>query len=52
METSQSFIAVNVDNAVDYLIFVHEKNSNRKEYQDYFVGSEGSWCIGLTALPP
>jgi hypothetical protein len=52
VEASQCFIAVNVDNIVDYLIFVHEKNSNRKEFQEYFVGSEGSWCIGLTTWPP
>jgi len=52
VEASQCFIAINVDNTVDYLIFIREKNSNRKEYQEYFVGSEDSWCIGLTTLPP
>jgi hypothetical protein len=26
--------------------------SNRNEYQEYFLGGEGSWCIGLTTLPP
>jgi hypothetical protein len=26
--------------------------SNRNEYQDYFLGSKGSWCVGLTTLPP
>jgi len=27
-------------------------NSDRNEYQKYLLGSKGSWCIGLTALPP
>jgi hypothetical protein len=22
--------------------------SNRNEYQEYFLGGKGSWCIGLT----
>jgi len=26
--------------------------SNRNEYQEYFLGSKGSWCVGLTTLPP
>jgi hypothetical protein len=26
--------------------------SNRNEYPEYFVGAKGSWCIGLTILPP
>jgi hypothetical protein len=26
--------------------------SNRKEYREYFLGSEGGRCVGLTALPP
>ena len=26
--------------------------SNRNEYQEYFLGGKGSWCIGLTTLPP
>jgi hypothetical protein len=25
---------------------------DRNEYQQYFFGSKGSWCIGLTSLPP
>jgi hypothetical protein len=25
--------------------------SNRNEYQEYFLGSKGGWCVGLTALP-
>jgi len=25
--------------------------SNRNEYQEYFLGSKGSWCIWLTTLP-
>ena len=24
---------------------------NRKEYQEYFMGCKGSWCIGLKTLP-
>jgi len=42
VEASQCFIAVNIDNTVDYLMFIHEKNTKRKEYEEYFVGSEGS----------
>jgi len=26
--------------------------SNRNEYQAYFLGGKGSWCVGLTTLPP
>jgi hypothetical protein len=26
--------------------------TNRNEYQEYFLGSKDSWCIGLTTLPP
>ena len=26
--------------------------SNRCEYQECFLGGKGSWCIGLTTLPP
>jgi hypothetical protein len=26
--------------------------SNRKEYREYFLGSEGGRCVGLTTLPP
>jgi len=26
--------------------------SNRNEYQEYFLGGKGGWCIGLTNLPP
>jgi len=26
--------------------------SKRNEYQEYFLGSKGSQCIGLTTLPP
>jgi hypothetical protein len=26
--------------------------SNRNEYQEYFLWGKGSWCIGLTTLPP
>jgi len=26
--------------------------SNRKEYQEYFLGGKGGLCVGLTNLPP
>jgi len=26
--------------------------SNSNEYQEYFRGGKGGWCIGLTTLPP
>jgi len=26
--------------------------SNRNEYQEYFLGSKGGWCVGLTTFPP
>ena len=26
--------------------------SNRNEYQEYFLGGTGGWCVGLTTLPP
>jgi len=26
--------------------------SNRKEYQEYFLGGKGSQCKGLTTWPP
>jgi len=26
--------------------------SNRNEYQEYFLGSKGGRCVGLTTLPP
>ena len=26
--------------------------SERNEYQEYLLGGKGSWCIGLTTLPP
>jgi len=25
--------------------------SNRNEYQEYFLGDKGGWCVGLTTLP-
>jgi hypothetical protein len=25
--------------------------SNKQEYQEYFLGGKGSWCVGLTTLP-
>jgi len=25
---------------------------NRNEYQEYFLGGKGSWCVRLTTLPP
>jgi hypothetical protein len=25
--------------------------SNRNEYQEYFLGGKGGWCVGLTTLP-
>jgi hypothetical protein len=25
---------------------------NRNEYQEYFLGDKGGWCIELTTLPP
>jgi len=29
-----------------------DSTTNRNEYQEYFLGSKGSWCIGLITLPP
>jgi hypothetical protein len=29
-----------------------DSSSNRNEYQEYFLGGKGDWCIGLTTLPP
>jgi hypothetical protein len=29
-----------------------ESVSNRNEYQEYFLGSKGGRCVGLTTLPP
>jgi len=29
-----------------------DSDSNRNKYQEYFLGSKGSWCIGLKTLPP
>jgi len=26
--------------------------SKRNEYQEYFLGGKGGWCVGLTTLPP
>jgi len=26
--------------------------SKRIEYQEYFLGVKGIWCVGLTTLPP
>ena len=26
--------------------------SNENEYWEYFLGCKGSWCLGLTTLPP
>jgi hypothetical protein len=26
--------------------------SNRNDYQEYFLGSKGGRCVGLTTLPP
>ena len=26
--------------------------SNINEYQEYFLGGKGGWCVGLTTLPP
>jgi len=26
--------------------------SNRNEYQEYFLGGKGGWCVGLTTFPP
>jgi len=37
----QPFCGLGVDSA-----------SNRNEYQEYFLGGTGGWCIGMKALPP
>jgi hypothetical protein len=29
-----------------------DSSSNRNEYQEYFVGGKGGWCLGLTTFPP
>jgi hypothetical protein len=29
-----------------------ESASNKNEYQEYFLGSKGSQCVGLTNIPP
>jgi hypothetical protein len=29
-----------------------DSSSNRNKYQEYFVGSKGGQCVGLTTLPP
>jgi hypothetical protein len=29
-----------------------DSNSNRNEYQEYFLGGNGGWCLGLTTLTP
>jgi len=26
--------------------------SYRNEYQEYFLGDKGGWCVGITTLPP
>ena len=26
--------------------------SDSNEYQEYFLGGKGGWCVGLTTLPP
>jgi hypothetical protein len=26
--------------------------SNRNEYQEYFLGGKGGWCVRLTDFPP
>jgi hypothetical protein len=39
--TSGRTMALGVDSA-----------SNRNEYQEYFLGGKGGWCVGLTTLPP
>jgi hypothetical protein len=31
---------------------VVELACNRNEYQEYFLGGKGGWCVGLTTLPP
>jgi hypothetical protein len=28
-----------------------ESASNRNEYQEFFLGDKGGWCVGLTTLP-
>jgi hypothetical protein len=34
-----------------YGLGVHS-TSNRIEYQEYFMGCKGDWCLGLTTFPP
>jgi len=34
------------------LWFCVDSAFNRNENQEYFLGGEGSWCAGLTPLPP
>jgi hypothetical protein len=32
--------------------FVYRLHSPGNEYQQYFLGGKGGWCVGLTTLPP
>jgi hypothetical protein len=49
MESVEFFIDIIVPATLRALI---NSASNKNEYQEYFLGGKGNWCIGLTTLPP
>ena len=48
---------VSLEFFIDIILPLHccpgvDLSCNRNEYQEYILGGKGSWCVGLTTLPP
>jgi len=37
---------------IDLILLAALWPSNSTEYQEYLLACKGSWCVGLTTLPP
>jgi hypothetical protein len=51
------FLMMSLEFFIEKILPLHlgpgvDSASNRNEYQQYFLGGEGDWCLGLTTLPP
>jgi hypothetical protein len=43
---------VSLEFFIDIILSAFDSASNGNEYQKYFLGGKGGWCVGLKILPP
>ena len=51
------FLMVSLEFFLDLSLWLHydrgvDSASDKNEYQEYFLGGKGIWCLGLKILPP